>query len=389
MVEKIKNRLDLAITNLNSDNIEVLFPLILDDLKYILVDYKKDSEKLTNVEEFTNSTDFREKITRYFALLATKYFKLIHNLDITIENTDDFSMAIAGGGYNSADNKIYYSDFGVLLSSKSDLSFLHTCLHEGRHKIQHKSYENPNVFEVEPHMLRLLKETLLEDNTTENNRKFYMDNYSMFFSENDAEIFARSEINSFLQNLLTAYQTAISKSSSKVDKMAIIKTEYLKYVFRIILKKETFNIDDSIEKSLFDSNLITDSYIVDGEPKDRLIAMDKHLKSHPELQEKYPILRLLFNGNTPKTYEEIIEDKNINRQGKTKEEQRNIDRIYNEIIVLDPILYLTHLLEQNSSSEITDYLNTHPTIITMYPEEIQSLCEKYDSLNTILNNKNK
>lgn len=41
MLDKINNRLDIALNNLNNDNFEELFPIILDDLEYILSDYKK------------------------------------------------------------------------------------------------------------------------------------------------------------------------------------------------------------------------------------------------------------------------------------------------------------------------------------------------------------
>lgn len=40
MLEKINNRLDQAIANLDKESMKELFPLILDDLGYILISLK-------------------------------------------------------------------------------------------------------------------------------------------------------------------------------------------------------------------------------------------------------------------------------------------------------------------------------------------------------------
>ena len=45
MRKRIIEKLDTAIRNMDNDNFEELFPIILDDLTYILIDLKKDEDK--------------------------------------------------------------------------------------------------------------------------------------------------------------------------------------------------------------------------------------------------------------------------------------------------------------------------------------------------------
>jgi len=376
MIEKINTRLDLAITNLNKDNFEILFPLILDDLEYLLYDLKKDRKKLSPTEDFEYGTTITKKTTQYLAKLAKIYFKTLHNIDINIINKEDYNLSIAGGAYDSKNDNIYYSDFGVIISKQSELSFLHTCLHEGRHKIQHKYYETDELLSIPPYMLRLLKESLLEGHLKENNREFYMENYNSLFTENDAEIFAKQEINNLINNLSHLYNKLYKKSPRETHELSI-KIKRINDLINEILTQETFNINNDIISKIYAGDIINCDYKVSNKNVDRLIAMDKFIKSNPELQNQYPILRLLFNENVPKSYEEIIFDKEILKENKSVLEQQKIDNLYDEIITLDPILTLTQKIEQGDIESVKEYLTLHPTLINEYPDEIQKLYEKY------------
>lgn len=385
MLDKIYNRLDVATANLDNENIEELFPLILEDLRYILIRLEFEKDMLSEVESFEHGAAISKKVTAYLAKLGIVYFKQVYGIDITIINSDDFSLATAGGGYNEKDGNIYYSDFGALLSSQTQLSFLHTALHEGRHKIQHDQYKTEDLMTFEPHMLRILKENLLEDSLHENNRQFYLDNYDRMLGENDAEIFARYEIHNFIRKLMSVYLSKTNQTEAEVDEILMLKAEHISYMFSTILQKENFNIDSKVQTEIYDSELITDTYNKDGQKVDRLITIDKYIKAHPEHQEEYPVLRLLFNGRTPKTYEEIIADREAYKQNRTEEEQRHIDKMYAEIISLDPILFLTNALVNNDIYMVKVFLIKHPTVVTEYANEIQDLKEKYSNFGPILN----
>lgn len=377
MLEKINGRLDTAINNLDNENFEELFPMILDDLKYILSDFRGERDKLSAKEQFEQGTSLKSKINVYFGKLAKLYFKMMYEMNINIVNSSDYNLAMAGGGYNSNDDKIYYSDFGALLASTSDLSFLHTCLHEGRHKMQHDTYKSEDLISFPPYMLRLLKENLLDNSLLANNRKFYSDNYFILFTENDAEIFARREVNSFIRNLMNLYLKSSNKKENDIDDNLMFKISDINQLFNSILKKEEFNIDAEVESQIYDSKLIIGDFIIDEQSVSRMIATDKFIKANPELQEQYPILKLLFNGKTPKSYDEIMADLTAFKENKTIEEQNLIDDIYKEIIISDPILLLSDILAKGDINYFNRILETYPMIFNEYPEEIRTLNEKY------------
>ena len=385
MLEKINNRLDQAIANLDKESMEEMFPLILDDLGYILINLKFEEDSLSPVEKFQNGADLTKKVTEYLAKLGTVYFKKVYGIDIKVINCDDYGLATAGAGYSSKDGNIYYTDFGAILSKQTDLSFLHTTLHEGRHKMQHDQYKAEDLLKFEPHMLRLLKENLLEDSLHENNRQFYQENYDRLFGENDAEIFARYEIFNLIRKLMTVYLEEAKQTEREVDEILMLKANHIDFVIKTVLQKENFNINKDVERELFAGEMISDTYDKAGQKVDRLIAIDKYMKAHPEYQEEYPVLRLLFNGSTPKTYEEIIADREMYKQNRPQEEQEHIDKMYSEIISLDPILALSHALATNDIYMLKVYLYHHPTILTEYADELQALRVKYPVLDQIIN----
>ena len=376
MQEKIFKRLDAAINNLDIEIFSVLFPLILDDLEYILEGLENDRNNLSELEEFENSIKIRKKITLYFAKLAKRYFKEIYGISPNYVNTKDYGLSTVAAGYNVKDGNIYYTDFGVLLSQKSDLSFLHACLHEGRHKMQHLLYETSDLLSFPPYMLRLLKENLFEDSLPENNRKFYIKNWHLMLFENDAEIFAKYEIHNIIKKLTQVYKKSPGKKIVELGR-TLIKSKKVDGLLQNALLKEPFRINNEIASQIYSGSIIGHAYEMNGQPVDRIIALDKFIKSNPELQQKYPILKLLFNGTIPKSYEELMFDKDVFKENRSVEEQQKIEQLYNEIVVLDPILTLTCMFEKGEIESIKNYLNQHPTLITEYPEEIKTLNEKY------------
>ena len=380
MKEKIERRLEKAISNLDSSDFVVSFPLILDDLKYILGEYKSDTEKMSDSDQYEYGIVFNEKVLSYMGKLATIYFKEKYGLDINIIKKEDYSLAMAAGGYSDKDDNIYYSYMGTLLSKSSDLSFLHTCLHEGRHKIQHKFYETSHLLSFPPYMLALLKEHLLEDSLDENNREFYRNNYNLLFVENDAEAFAKNELANFVVEMARIYMYKSNKSMNEMGELlGGIKT--LNNMFLNVLEREQFNIENGIVRKIYNGDVEGIYFDMNGEKVDRLIAMDKHVKSHPELQARYPVLRFLFNGDTPKDYDEIMIDKAKHMEGRPFSEQQRIGALYGAIISLDPILSLTDKLAKNDVKGANDYMDAHPKLAEEYPDEVKSLGERFEGFN--------
>ena len=316
------------------------------------------------------------------AKVAACYLKRFAGVDVNIVESDETGLAMAGGGYNYDDGNIYYSVFGAIISQHSELSFLHTFFHEGRHKLQHEFYEKEDLMLFPPFMLRMLKESLLENSLNMNDREFYRINYDNLFIENDAEIFARYEIYNFIKKMTNAYINSANKSPDEINSI-LIKSKRLNHLFSDILSNEKFMINNDIFEQLYGGDIINCDYNMFGQSVDRIIATDKYIKSNPELQNKYPILRLLFNGNKPKSYEEIMIDRENLKLNKSLKDQQTIDELYNEIIILDPILSLTERLESGDKNSVNHYLSLHPTLISEYPEETKSLTSKYGNFGPI------
>lgn len=381
MIEQMINRLEQAKNNLNNEDFLTLFPIMLNDLEYIIKGYKEDEEKLSPEDRFMNGTTITKLRIQYLAELAKLYFNLRYNVKLKIVNSNEYSLALASGGYKETDDTIYYSDFGVILSQQSELSFLHTCLHEGRHKLQHQMYKSNDILSIPPYMLRLLKEDILQSILPGKNRAFYLDNYSILFTENDAEIFAREEIHNFI-NYLTEIYVELNPDSKKDDEI-IKQANEMNDLFEEVLKTEEFRIDPVVESQIYEGEIINSNYQIEGATLDRLIMLDKCIKHNPNLQHQFPILKLLFNGDIPKNYEEIISEKDSLKVGKTEDEQQHIDELYEEIIRLDPILTLTEKLELGDLEYVQEYLLAHPTISEEYKYEIADLREKYGAFGPI------
>ena len=177
--------------------------------------------------------------------------------------------------------------------------------------------------------------------------------------------------------MMQLYLKASNKREEDIDDNLMFKISGMNQLFNIILKKEEFNINEDIATQIYNSTIIKGSYSITGQQIDRIVATDKYIKANPELQEQYPILRLLFNGKVPKSYDEIIADLEKFKEGKTEEEKMQIDNLYKEIIMSDPILLLSDLLAKGQTFALDDFLKLYPTVISEYPEELKLLDEKY------------
>lgn len=386
-VEKIKARIDQALKNINNDNLETAFPCILDDLYYILYLHKLDVNQLSAGEQFEYGYNFSCKIIDYLGMLVSKYLKAVYQLDLKIVNKEGYNMTVCAGGYDRKTDKMYYSYFGSTLSNNGQLGFLFTCLHEARHKVQNDLSKNPNGIFTDPRMILLVKEEALENSLIENNRQFYQDNYLDIFYENDAEIFAKSEITVFLNNLFKQYTKLVQSSGKEVSRDIVDKKNKVNTLINMeLLQINSLFTNEEIVKQLNGDTPIVGYYQVNNEDKDKLIIMDKYIKAHPEMKEKYPILQIIFHGDRVKTYEELMQDKEqLLLQGNIK----NIELLFYYIIETDPILALKDRLIKGSVDDVKQYLALHPTLLREYYDEISILKEQFPELNNFLNNGSK
>ena len=375
MKEKIEERLNAAIGNMYLSNFEKLFPLIVEDLEYILFQFKEDYKKLSPGEQLRNGDFFQHKINLYFSKLAITYFRLRYDVELDIIYQDSFSP-IGAGGYDSHDDVVYYSDSGAILSKTTDISFLHTCLHEGRHKIQQGIFQTSDIMSFPPYMLFLLKENILINELSQINKNFYSENYEHLYSEDDSALFARNELDLFVLNLAYMYMERYHKTPKDIPDL-FYKVGVLQNYFTEMQNKEFFRINIDPIQNISGEDLDSFSYVMNGANIDPLIAMDKCIKSHPEYQEKYPILKLLFNGNVPKTYKELMSDRDRYKIGKSADVHLHIDELYQCIIQLDPILSLTEMLERRDYESACEFLEKHPTVMEEYALEIQTLKDNY------------
>ena len=364
--DELNAKLDKIINDLDNTNISILFPKILDALDYIVNQFKADFDKLSAVDQFMGSTEFERRKIKIQEKIVKYYLKTMYNVDVEILESNAYELSMACGGFNKDDGKIYYSMLGFLLGSQGPLSFLYTMMHESRHKIQDNASKSLDVLSFDPHMILLVKEMLMEDSKPEDNRKFYLDNYDELFYENDAENFARNGMRTFLDQLYDMYLEKNERNKLLEVKMAKIKNG----------SSISYRINPKVVKELQGSE-ITGTYKVDGAEEDKLIVIDKYIKAHPELVDKFPMLSIIFKGYEAKTYDDIVRDRELLKSGKSKEIQDRIDELYYFVIESDPIMALTDRIVKGEN--VIDYLRLHPTLIREYKEEVELLATKYDN----------
>lgn len=400
-VKDIVNKQDLAIQNLNQENFIENFPNILNDIQYIYYGIKSDRSQLSEIDDFLNGLTITEKSIEYSALLVKQYIKLKYNIDLKIEKNDTYDLSMVSGGYSNKEDVIKYSTMGISLGSNNTLSFIQTFLHEARHKIQHTSYNESDVSELlkfPPNMIILAKDYVFESSNPENNREFYIANYNNLYFEIDAEMFSIETLKNMLLDLFYQYEAYAKKNKIKISKKILLKVKEIvsnmsKDIEKIEEKTDEMDrVDPAITKETYGLSPIESTYNIHGEEIDRLVVVDKYIKNYPELQTKMPIFKLIFNGDNPKTYEEIMKDKQtlLNNH---KDLSYVIEELYGCIIKSDPILYLTDLVMHEEKEAIIRFIDKHQTIFLDYPLEIQEIIEKYhnDEILCILtdNQKNK
>lgn len=375
MLENILNKLK----SINIDNNYFLenFSSFLDDLNYVLVKLPDDYKKLPMKEQFLNSHKIGDKVTNYYINLIKKYMKFIYNMDINIKYDNTATMAGGFGGYSLDDDCIYVSEF----FSGFRIDTLQTLCHEAGHKRQ-KEFRIINSFEelikYPPYMIILLKEVVSVKELEKNDIDFYRNNYNLMYFEQEANSFSFELLKNMLANLYRKYieytkNNNIQVSNDLLGKLNVIQSkinELLLYKKKKLINTGHFNLDLMNELSGYGA--INSKVTFNGNETDRLVLYDKCIKENPILQNDYPVLKLLFNGDRPKTYQEIICDMSFYLK-KYPEFQDKIKKIYYAIIKSAPLLYISHIVQNGNVSLLKEFLSNHEEIFIEYSDEINKI----------------
>ena len=383
MVEEITNRLDKAIANIKELDIVADYPIILEDMIYIFTEYDKDYKKLKNTEQFMNGDVFTSKIVEYSKEFVKKYMKHFYNVDITIEETDDYSIVLASAAYDRKTGKILYTPLGIMMGCQRPFQFMLSFFHESYHKIQDDALKvdtMEGLLDYPPSMLLELKELLFKESMPDD--EFLEANYNKLYYETTAHIVSISMIKSMFARLNKAYEKYCDKNEKVVEKSVLENSSILETIALNTAteyenaSKERGRLDNGIIRELH-SRIINSHYVLNGAEVDRLITLDKYVKAHPELKERYPILKIIFNRHYKlRTYEELKEEKTKLLGKRNVKEYSLVSDIFRTILLTDPILYLNALIETNNYGEIMMLFQKHPTLAKEYPDELAALIIK-------------
>ena len=384
MLDEIFNKLEIINRNVESNNYFLEdYPKFLDDLEYILIQLPNDYNLLTPGLQFRNGVRIGEFVTDYYIKLIVKYMKIFQTMDIYIKRDNTATMLGGLGGYIEKNDCIYISK----LFSSFRIPTLQTICHEVGHKRQKnigciKSFDE--LLKYPHYMIILLKERLSEKLLERSDHNFYKKNYNLMYYEQEANTYSLEVIKNLLVNTYKNYLEYAKKNNIKVSKDLLnqlrkiqkkINDELLetKEKFK---QKGQFNIDLINEFSGYNS--INSKVMLNGKEVDRLILYDKCLKENPKLQQEYPVLQLLFNGNQPKSYQEIVKD--LQKWLKLyPNEQNKIKRIYYSIIKSDPMLYISHLVQSGNISLLRNFITNHETVLEEYNDEISKIIKECDN----------
>lgn len=400
--QEIINKLDRMIELVKQENFIINFPEIVNSLEYIYYILAQERKEMTPQEQYLHGVDITGKVIQFFSELVKQYIHLKYNKSIVIKREDIYSLAVANGGYNSKSDEINYSIMGMMLGAINPTSYIHTFLHEARHKIQHDLCKEKQIIEIlkyPPHMIILSKTKAYIESPRNNNQEFYLTNYNNIHLEVDAENFSLSTINGMILDLFLSYLEYSDNNQIEVNQQLKLKVEKLYETIKSHTKEieklsnESGKIDPTTVDETYGRTPIESTYNVNGQTEDILISTDKYIKSNPEIQEEMPIFKLIFNGNKPKTYEEIINERKILLQLFKEDEELSIkiEKLYHCIIISDPVLYLTDLVMHNEKEKIIQFIDKHPSIFLEYPVEIEQIIDMCtnEEIYNLLNDKAK
>ena len=329
----------------------------------------------------------------FFLAFVKEYMKKMYDQDLKIVIDDQIGL-LGCAGYDSNAQEIKVSSFGFAMGNNNKTAMLQTLFHEIRHKHQHEACEAKDIeaFLQYPEENFLLLKEMVYSLSQEDEVTFYKTNYHNLYTETDANYFGFYAVRNMLLNMLEEYLKYAQEHHIEVSpdfKMKVLKLqkemiEDSKAEEKDMSERDSFRTN--IKDELLGIKVIESTYLEQGEEKDRLIENDRYIKTHPELQLKYPILQLIMDGERPKTYQEIMQQKKellSKYQGvipnciPTRETyQRRIESLFQYIIQTDPMLYIEDLIREQRKDKLQEFLEKHPTLSKVYKKELQELYER-------------
>ena len=348
-------------------NLPKTYPNIDEDINYIWNTLPDEMEELTYDQLLEYNYLINRLVITYLAEIAIRYKNM--NVKYNVDETVSFAGTAA---YDKENNKILFSTLVMMLCAENTTSYLQTIFHELRHVSQHQFYNEENIDELikyDPKLILVLKHHIYEEYHPSNEREFYSTNYKKLYPEIDAELTASKEIESLVNDL--------------------IKDKKLKEQILDDLKdvKEKIDMHPQASKELTTSEPIRTYLRVNGKREDSLILIDKFIKENPVLPDNYKVLRLLFNNYIPKTYDEIIKDRNnLLKKYKGSDYYENIYKLYQNIIKSDPMYQLRDYLSNNSIDDGYNFIGIHPNLSAEYQDEFVETIIRYQKLKNNRNN---
>ncbi len=383
MVEEISNRLDQAIANIKELDIIADLPTILEDMMYIFVEYDNKYKELSYKDKYMYGDVFFSKIVDYSAEFVKKFMKHFYNVNVDIEETNNYSLVSAAAAFEKKSNKILYTSLGILLACRRKFEFILTFFHESYHKLQHDALKEntmEGLLNYPPSMLLELKEIIYRDSTPD--ETFHKSNYNKLYYETTAMMTSINMLKSMFARLVKSYEEYCRRSEKTVEPEVLKNSSILETIAletAVENEKEmkaNGRLDNGIIRELH-SRIINSHYVLNGEEVDRLITLDKYVKAHPEYKERYPVLKILINDQYKlRSYDELKEEKTRLLGKRNVKEYSLVSDMFRTVLLTDPILYLNALIETNNYAEIVALFEKHPTLVSEYPEEITALIVK-------------
>ena len=353
-IKKLKN----MIKNLPNN-----YPNIDEDINYIWNTLPEEMENFSYNELVDKNYKINKLVITYLMELSLLYKQIKIDYDF-----DEITSISGKGAYDRENNKVYLAVLSLMIDADNTAYYLKTIFHELRHATQHKFYKEDNIDEIikyDPELLLVLKHQIYG---IFNDKEFYEENYHKLYPEVDAELNAIQDIENLVNDLI---------KNNNLKEQILDDLDDLKENIKI-------HPQASIEVT---TNTPIRTYLkVKGHREDSLILIDKFIKDNPTLIDTYKPLQLLFNGYVPKTYDEIIKERNsLLKKYKDTEYFDNIYRLYQNIIRTDPMYQLRdHLASNNIDGEI-EFLSIHPTLTAEYNDEFMNTIMRYQKIKNNIN----
>lgn len=374
MLEKIYNKLKIVNENVKNSNYFLEnYPQFLDDLEYMLSQLSIDIKQLSALEKYDNSSEIKEYGINYYRNLVRLYMNFFYHLDIKIQY-DDLPI---NAEYVWNEDCMHVGWVLKILNIEGLQAICHEVGHK-RLKDFSKIESFNDLIKYPPYMIFLLKERLSEEILTCDDEDFYDNNYNLLYYEQEANVYSFEFLNNLLSVTYEKYQSFAKENNITVSEKFLNQLKRLQKLISdglIDIEKKYIKrcqLSHNLINEFSQDNPINSSIILNGERVDRLILYDKCIKDNPNLQEQYPILKLLFKGDKPKNYNEILLDMGKYLQY-YPESKDKIVKIYNSVIKSDPILYISILVANNNASLLENFLDNHKNIFIAYRDEINQI----------------